>query len=462
MVPARPQLLFALTLSFLVPRVCSQQAVSRVVDDSYAFDLNTRLDGIQYSPQWYTENYDSNRQQGTLHTSIRSGSNLVYFFQGSAIYYYADRDVPHGSARVSLDNDEQGVIVNSNASSLQYQQLLWKATNLGPGDHQLVISHAGADGEYIGLDYLLVESNHGFAPESAGPAASVVPAEAVFVDDADSQLIYSSGWDPVLPSEQWATYFNNTMHRTNTPGASVTLRFNGTAAWYFTDLQPVHGKVNITVDGEKSWIVYGNTGQQMQQRMLWNSTNLPYGEHNVTVTHQDAAGTYATLDFFRYLPGTPPTSNPSKSSTPIGAIVGAVIGGLILLLLAGFVWFWLRRRHNAKNSDSRSYIDRDSPTLPPLLNPPQTTDYGYVAQPFSVHPATSSGISSGLGESLSQVPTHTGTGKGQSVTVSNTLPSLLTETSSSPPMSRLSSDWTQTGSERGADDRQLDAPPAYN
>ncbi|KAG9099570.1 hypothetical protein FS749_000938 [Ceratobasidium sp. UAMH 11750] len=254
--------LLAFSLAFLALPIYSQQSVSRVVDDSYVFDL-THLDGIQYSPQWYSEQSDSNRQQGTLHTSIRSSSNLVYFFQGSAIYYYADRDVPHGLARVSLDSDEQGVVVYSNASALQFQQLLWKATNLGPGDHQLVISHAGTDGQYIGLDYLLVESDHGFTPEFAGPAASVVPAEAVFVDDNDARLVYSSGWDPVLPSQVWATYFNNTMHRTKTPGASVTLKFNGTAAWYFTDLQPVHGMVNITVNNEKSWIVHGNTSQQV-------------------------------------------------------------------------------------------------------------------------------------------------------------------------------------------------------
>ncbi|KAG9122657.1 hypothetical protein FRC07_000870, partial [Ceratobasidium sp. 392] len=329
-----------LLLSFFASCVYSQQTVSRVVDDSYTFDLN-RLDGIQFSPQWYSERYDSNRLQGTLRTSITSLSNLVFFFQGSAIYYYGDRDVPHGPARVYLDSDEAGVPVYSNASSLQFQQLLWKAANLGPGDHQLVISHDGADGQYIGLDYLLVESNHGFTPAFAGPAASVVPMEAVFVDDDDIRLTYSAGWDPVLSSLSFGTYFNNTMHRTNVPGASVTLKFNGTAAWYFTDLQLANGKVSITVNEEKSWTVFGNTGKQMQQRMLWNITGLPYGEHRVTVTHQDTNNSYATLDFFRYLPGVSvspsspaPTSAlaPQKASTPIGAIVGASIGGVLVLL----------------------------------------------------------------------------------------------------------------------------------
>ncbi|KAG8737142.1 hypothetical protein FRC10_008546 [Ceratobasidium sp. 414] len=428
MFPDRPGLR-AFALAFLAPLVSSQQAVSRVVDDSYVFDL-TRLDGIQYSPQWYPEQYDSNRQQGTLHTSLRSSSNLVYFFQGSAIYYYADRDVPHGLARISLDSDEQGVMVPSNASSLQYQQLLWKATNLGPGDHQLVISHAGTDGQYVGLDYLL--------------GASVVPAEAVFVDDDDARLIYSSGWDPVLPSQLWATYFNNTMHRTNSPGASVTLRFNGTAAWYFTDLQPVHGKVNITVDGGKSWIIYGNTGQQMQQRMLWNVTDLPYGEHTVVVTHQDTNITYATLDFFR----TP--TPPPKFSAPIGAIVGAVVGGVVLFLSAGLLYFWLRRRRGDKIQTGASYFGTGSPTSPPLLNHPHNPPRGYVSQPFGAHEATSSSTMT------NQVLTSRTTEKVRLAASSNNPPTVA-----APPTLMLSSEWTQTGSDSGITDRNLDAPPAY-
>jgi hypothetical protein len=46
-------------------------------------------------------------------------------------------------------------MISSNATALEYQQLLWSKTGLGPGDHQLVISHAGVTGQYIGLDYLM-------------------------------------------------------------------------------------------------------------------------------------------------------------------------------------------------------------------------------------------------------------------------------------------------------------------
>ncbi|QRW11093.1 transmembrane protein [Ceratobasidium sp. AG-Ba] len=329
----------------LLKRADGDSLTQRVVDGTYIF-APSRLDGIQYSPQWYPDAYDTRRKQNTLHTSITVGSNLVYFFQGSAVYYFADRDVPHGPTRIYLDNDTDGVEVLSNASTLLYQQLLWRATNLGPGDHQLVISHAGLNKQYIGLDYLLVESDHGFTPQLAGPAASIVPTEAIIVDDNDPRLEYSAGWDPVLasiPSQTLVTYFNNTMHRTNTPGASVTLRLNGTAVWYFTDLQPEHGKFNITVDDKWSFVLYGNTGQQMQQRMIWNVTDLPYGENKVVLTHYDEAGTWTTLDPFKYLPSGPSPPSP-RNTVAVAQIVGIAVGGAALLVLLAILAFIVRGR----------------------------------------------------------------------------------------------------------------------
>ena len=73
--------------------------------------------------------------------------------EGDAIYYYSDRDVPHGLASVAIDGARWEEI-NSTANALEFQQLLWSKTGLGVGDHQIVITHIGTQGQYIGLDYL--------------------------------------------------------------------------------------------------------------------------------------------------------------------------------------------------------------------------------------------------------------------------------------------------------------------
>ncbi|KAJ1301893.1 hypothetical protein OPQ81_000733 [Rhizoctonia solani] len=380
----------SLLVLLFVPWVHAQQRVNKTVDDTEVFDLY-RPGGVQYGPAWYVEPDGRNRFNNSLHTSTTPSSNLIYFFQGDAIHYYADRDAPHGPARVYLNGDDQGEVVLSNSSSIQYQQLLWSKYNLGPGDHQIIISHEGKAGQYIGLDYLLIESDHGFTPSLAGPAASSIPSEAVTVDDNDlTRISYSPGWDPAVQTSQYlAFHYRNTMHRTNQPGASASFKFTGTAVWYYTDLSPGHGRVNVTLDGKQSWVVTGDAPIISAQRVLWNVTDLPYGEHTVVVTHQDTAGLWATLDFFRYLPSQPDLA-PEKISPPIGPIVGGVVGGIVLLASCGVAYMIVQRRRAATHP---SYFEPKDSTGPPLLNPSPGSSsepfssqpaWGYVAQPY--HP----------------------------------------------------------------------------
>ncbi|KAH7320483.1 hypothetical protein B0J17DRAFT_633724 [Rhizoctonia solani] len=362
---------------------------NKTVDDSDAV-ASYLPGGIQYGPDWYVEPEGRNRFKNTLHTSTTSTSNLIYFFQGDAIHYYADRDLPHGVALVYIDGDQKGEEVRSNASSLQYQQLLWSKYNLGPGDHQIVISHAA---NILGwIISCSIESDHGFTPSHAGPAASSIPPEAVTVDDNDlTRVSYSAGWDPniqdlKLPtkrSQYYSFHYSNTMHRTDKPGESVSFKFNGTAVWYYTDLNHGHGKVNITLDGRQSWVVNGDSTFtltiKLEQQMLWNTTDLPY----------DREGLWATLDFFRYLPTQLSTPAPPKSSPQIGPIVGGVVGGFVLLSLCG-IGYILHRRHTAKY---KLHFEPKGSTGPPLINPninsalqnvSSQPAWGYIPEPY--HP----------------------------------------------------------------------------
>ncbi|KAH7320480.1 hypothetical protein B0J17DRAFT_295143 [Rhizoctonia solani] len=131
-----------------------------------------------------------------------------------------------------------------------------------------------------------------------------IPPEDIIVDDIDSNHISYSEWEEqVFQSSRHVFHHNNTLHRTNQPGSFATFKFNGTTVWYITDYFPDHGVVNITLDAKPGGLVNGSSGSNvaLAQRILWNATNLPYGEHTVVVTHQDTAGLYATLDYFRYL-----------------------------------------------------------------------------------------------------------------------------------------------------------------
>lgn len=73
---------------------------------------------------------------------------------GNEIYYYGDRDVSLGRTNVALDN-EDGEQINTTSSTIEYQQLLWSKTDLGPGDHSFVIRHDGPEGQRIRFDYIM-------------------------------------------------------------------------------------------------------------------------------------------------------------------------------------------------------------------------------------------------------------------------------------------------------------------
>ncbi|KAG9091683.1 hypothetical protein FRC07_011807, partial [Ceratobasidium sp. 392] len=233
------------SLLVLVSRVASLQ---RTVDDTYDFDV-TRPDGIQYSPDW-TSSTDSSRYNNTIHWTATPQANLVYFFQGNAISYYGDKDANSAPISIRLDGDIEE-FVDATASPTLTQQLLWSKTGLGPGDHQLVIKHNGTSSQYLRLDYLRLESDHGFTPSISGPAASNVPSDALLIDDNHSSLAYSSNWT-IDRSAEYSPYYGSTLHRSTNPGDSVSFKFTGTAVWYFANTNRRHGNVQVQLDGGKA------------------------------------------------------------------------------------------------------------------------------------------------------------------------------------------------------------------
>ncbi|KAG8788846.1 hypothetical protein FRC12_014129 [Ceratobasidium sp. 428] len=349
----------------------------KVVDDSYIFD-STRLDGIQYSPGWIDKPSSSgSRYNNTFHWTTTPLASLLYNFQGNAIFYYGDKDPANAPISISLDSSE-GEIVDATASSTLNQQLLWSRTGLAPGDHQIVIKHNGTANQYLGFDYLRINSDHGFAPNITGPAASVVPSEALFVDDTDPLLVYTSNWTTDSTS-QFGSFYGGTQHLCTTQGDSATLKFTGTAVWYFGNANKRHGNIQIQVDGGHSETV-STYGQNLtQQHLHWSKTDLSDREHTVVLTHADQNGVAMTIDFFRYLP----SNSNLKPQSHLGVIIGGTLGAVALLALCVSMFFFLRRRKSPKpgapNSvDLLGRSDRDIYTAVPYGQPA----WGYRGHPY--------------------------------------------------------------------------------
>ncbi|KAG9080113.1 hypothetical protein FRC06_007070, partial [Ceratobasidium sp. 370] len=126
------------------------------IDDSYACSASSP-DGIQYSKGLWNANnpwYAAQRYNGTYHTAEQPGAHFAFFFRGSSIKYYADRDPKGGPITISLDGADVAKINGKPPSTaFQFQQQLWSTAALDSGDHYMVVM--GESGTF-GVDWLEV------------------------------------------------------------------------------------------------------------------------------------------------------------------------------------------------------------------------------------------------------------------------------------------------------------------
>ncbi|KAG8699362.1 hypothetical protein FRC08_005361, partial [Ceratobasidium sp. 394] len=242
-------------------------------------------------------------------------------------------------------------------------------------------------GTLIGLDNLVVTPNDGaggIAPANLGPGATNVPAGALILDNTDNSMNYNgSGWQLAVgyfPSYlrrnlrrsffKKGAHFQGSIHSTTNPGDSCTFTFTGTRLFYFIGDLDNNASVNITIDGGPPAKVDNtpNGKTTFVQKLVWSSPSLDGQQHTATITHAGNAGDPAGIDFFMYQtsnnsagsgPGGPGGSgspgggssgsggsggSTNSKSAPTGAIVGAAVGGIILLGLIVLAALLMRRR----------------------------------------------------------------------------------------------------------------------
>ncbi|KAG9123683.1 hypothetical protein FRC07_014275, partial [Ceratobasidium sp. 392] len=391
-----------LCICILLLRIELTLALTRTIDDAYTYGNNTP-DGIQYSPNWQSSASYLQQYGSTLHSSSISGSDLVYFFQGDSVHFVGDQNA-HTSIAFWLDGVPS--LLEASNSTTQAQLPLWSRENLGPGDHELVVRHAGTNGTPVAVDFLRIEYSQMFLPLASGPAASIVPSEAAIVDDAELDSVeYSpSNWNCTVYS---GVPFNNTLHAITQPNATITFKFNGTAVWYFSGTDFDHGKVHISLDGAFGTTVTGFSTYHLNQRLLWSATDLADREHTVVITHADTDGKVMSLDFFRYLPSRKPATPSVQtvvstivvSETPtatarftsedpkhdpdwfIGIVVGNTLGGIVLLALFFALVYW-RCCRGLEPNDFDLLVEECKPDY-------TVSPYGYAAPYIVVDPSSS-------------------------------------------------------------------------
>ncbi|TFK54258.1 hypothetical protein OE88DRAFT_1732934 [Heliocybe sulcata] len=307
---------------------------------------------IVYAGQWTdTPTADallSSYLNGTCHSTDAVGSTASISFYGTAIYVYGARRPDHDAYTVALDG-QINYTGNGFSATALFQQLLYNATNLAPGQHGITLTDTSTAGNrpWLDIDYMIITAGNG--------DESTISTDTR-VDDTAADITYTSLWntsDPVF-----AAFWNSTGHVTNATRASATIPFSGNAIMVYGSTDSDHGPFAVSIDNGPSDTRSGLAVTFRAQNLLYYAGGLSSGNHTATIVNM-GNGSYLDLDYAVASDWTTPapprsqTSGPASSPSPsrhptsVGAIAGGVIGGVVVLVLTALA-LWLRSRRTRK------------------------------------------------------------------------------------------------------------------
>jgi len=98
----------------------------------------------------------------------------------------------------------------------------------------------------------------------------------------------------------YASYFNNTAHITNTTGASCTVHFRGSSIYWFSTVSPDGGLVNVVLDTQPAVLISLAQTPALYRIPVYGAQYLdPSLKHNLTLTKM--GGGPVNIDFFSVL-----------------------------------------------------------------------------------------------------------------------------------------------------------------
>ncbi|KAJ7903207.1 hypothetical protein B0H13DRAFT_1717337 [Mycena leptocephala] len=299
---------------------------------------------------------------GTSHGTTTDGSTLSFKFSGTSIAVFGTIDIANTNGVVTPTWTclVDGVAIPEQDPTFQFPENNWdlcEQSQLSAGAHTLTIN-VQTTGRTFYIDYLLYT-----------PTADV-DLDGVVLEyrNTDASVSFQSGW------QTWGV-----QNVTQSNGASVALNFHGTAATLIgyipIELPKNSTSASYAIDGGASTsftlagLAQGGTTTVYTVPIL-QITGLSPAVHKLVVTYNgDSSHTPLPVGVFYVTnavvtavdPPPPPLSSTlisfhTSTRTPISAIIGAIIGGLLIALLAGGIfWCRKRRRHlSAPRSDANT------------------------------------------------------------------------------------------------------------
>lgn len=162
-------------------------------------------------------------------------------------------------------------------------------------------------------------------------------------------------------------------------GDYMTFTFTGTGIMVIGTTGVKQGVINFTLDGQNMTNFNRGRSELMCDQYLFQQLNLPLQQHTVVGTligrntnlqTGQPDGVFSVQRVRYSIPGS------DSSSTPTGPIVGGIIGAIALIAAAGLAYYFWRKRHPKRRSNSDFWDEGD------LGGGKHTTNPGIVATPF--------------------------------------------------------------------------------
>jgi hypothetical protein len=211
---------------------------------------------------------------GTAAVASGAGERATFTFTGTAVKWVGKRAPDVGIARVYLDGAFQAQVDGYFPSTIQ--GLVYYATGLAPGEHQLEIEVTGtrnsqATDQKIAIDAFDVRSR---------------------VEENDAPVVYSGAWSFNDTARNWSdtslTAGSGTASFAAAAGARADLTFTGTAVAWIGLRAPMLGIADVYLDGVFAQQVDLYSATEEVQAALFTASALAPGTHTLRV---EATGT---------------------------------------------------------------------------------------------------------------------------------------------------------------------------
>ncbi|KAF5357512.1 hypothetical protein D9758_012497 [Tetrapyrgos nigripes] len=349
----------------------------------------------------------------TVHGTTSDGGNVTFVFNGTGYSVYGSYLFPGPSpkGRISCFLDGNPVAdyftdwpKDRDPDTMLGNIVFTCGSPTSQGEHELVINVDSLVNSSFYLDYILYEPiSAGLEGEDAEEVMMMIgnPLTSLFDESSEHHIVeFSVGWSVGSPNNDVVNVV------TRTPGASVTVDFNGTSIQLYGDLGVGSNLSNSAIyqlddQPEQSFpLVPPFDGYDVfLVRQFLNLSGLsPTQEHRLVVSHNGSEeGMALSLDFFavnRVFSGTvvPLTHSSPSPSAPASVTtgknhlnageLGGIIGGaVVLLVLCGIgTWLWLTSRRKARNK--RLSLD-PTPFVRPVVTMPDINPYEMETQMIS-------------------------------------------------------------------------------